>query len=74
VNQLRQFNLEELRRRSIADTTNHTYLHGVVHFSGCFRRPPDQLDPVEIRKDKAMLFTKQKFSPNTVILRQRLCV
>jgi hypothetical protein len=61
--------LEELQRRNFAATTIFTYLHGVAHFSRYFRRPPDQLDPEGIRKYQAMLFTKLKFSPNTVILR-----
>jgi hypothetical protein len=69
VNQLRQLMLEELRRRNFADTTIRTYLHGVTHFSGYFRRSPDQLGPEEIRKYQAMLFTKLKYSPNTVIVR-----
>jgi integrase/recombinase XerD len=69
VNQLRQLMLEELRRRNFADTTIRCYLHGVAHFSRYFRRPPDQLGPEDIRKYQAMLFTKLKYSPNTVILR-----
>ena len=69
MNQLRQLMLEELRRRNFADTTVRTYLHRVAHFSRYFRRPPDQLGPEDIRKYQAMLFTKLKFSPNTVILR-----
>ena len=69
MNQLRQLMLEELHRRNFAATTIRTYLHGVEHFSRYFRRPPDQLGPEDIRKYQAMLFTKLKFSPNTVILR-----
>ena len=69
MNQLRQLMLEELQRRNFADTTIRTYLHGVAHFSRYFRRPPDQLGPEDIRKYQAMLFTKLKYSPNTVILR-----
>ena len=61
--------LEELHRRNFADTTIRTYLHGVTHFSQYFRRSPDQLGPEDIRKYQATLFTKMKFSPNTVILR-----
>ena len=62
--------LEELRRRNFADTTIRSYLHGVAHFSRyCRRLKPDQLGPEDIRKYQAMLFTKLKFSPNTVILR-----
>ena len=69
VNQLRQLMLEELQRRNIAATTIRTYLHGVAHFSRYFRRPPDQLGPEDLRKYQAMLFTKLKYSPNTVIVR-----
>jgi integrase/recombinase XerD len=69
VNQLRQLMLEELQRRNFAATTIRTYLHGVAHFSRYFRRPPDQLGPEDIRRYQAMLFTKLKYSPNTVILR-----
>jgi integrase/recombinase XerD len=69
VNQLRQLMLEELQRRNFATTTIRTYLHGVTHFSRYFRRPPDQLGPEDIRKYQAMLFTKLKYSPNTVIVR-----
>ncbi|MGA2171282.1 MAG: site-specific integrase [Terracidiphilus sp.] len=61
--------LEELHRRNFADTTIRSYLHGVAHFSRHFRRPPDQLGPEDIRKYQAMLFTKLKYSPNTVIQR-----
>ena len=60
---------EELRRRNFAETTIRSYLHGVEHFSRYFHRPPDQLGPEHIRRYQAMLFTKLKFSPNTVILR-----
>src|ERR1019366_2253488 len=53
VTHLRQIMLEELRRRNFAETTIRSYLHGVEHF----------------RQYQAMLFTKLKFSPNTVTLR-----
>ena len=61
--------LEELRRRNFAETTIRSYLHGVEHFSRYFHRPPEQLGPEHIRQYQAMLFTKLKFSPNTVTLR-----
>ena len=61
--------LEELHRRNFAETTIRSYIHGVAHFSRYFRRPPDQLGPEHIRQYQAMLFTKLKFSPNTVTLR-----
>jgi site-specific recombinase XerD len=61
--------LEELRRRNFADSTIRSYLHGVEHFSRYFHRRPDQLGPEHIREYQAALFTKLKFSPNTVTLR-----
>jgi len=61
--------LEELRRRNFADSTIRSYLHGVQHFSRYFHRRPDQLGPEHIREYQAALFTKLKFSPNTVALR-----
>jgi len=69
VTHLRQLMLEELRRRNFAETTIRTYLHGVEHFSRYFGRQPDQLGPEHIRQYQAALFTKFKFSPNTVGLR-----
>jgi len=69
VTHLRQLMLEELRRRNFADSTIRSYLHGVQHFSRYFHRRPDQLGPEHIREYQAALFTKLKFSPNTVALR-----
>ena len=64
---LRQLMIEELRRRNFAETTIRSYVHGVEHFSRYFHRSPDQLGPEHIRKYQAMLLSKLKFSPNTVI-------
>ncbi len=58
---LRRIMIEELRRRNFADSTIRSYLHAV--------RRPDQLGPEHIRQYQAALFTKLKFSPNTVTLR-----
>jgi integrase/recombinase XerD len=69
VTHLRQLMLEELRRRNFADSTIRSYLHGVEYFSRYFHRRPDQLGPEHIREYQAALFTKLKFSPNTVTLR-----
>ena len=66
---LRQIMLEELRRRNFADSTIRSYLHAVEHYSRYFHRRPDQLGPEHIREYQAALFTKLKFSPNTVTLR-----
>jgi site-specific recombinase XerD len=41
----------------------------VEHFSRYFHRRPDQLGPEHIRHYQAMLFSKLKYSPNTVTLR-----
>jgi integrase/recombinase XerD len=69
VTHLRQIMLEELRRRNFADSTIRSYLHAVEHFSRYFHRRPDELGPEHIRQYQAALFTKLKFSPNTVTLR-----
>jgi site-specific recombinase XerD len=61
--------IEELRRRNFAETTIRSYVHGVEHFSQYFHRRPDQLGPEHIRRYQAMLFSKLKYSPNTVTLR-----
>jgi integrase/recombinase XerD len=61
--------IEELRRRNFAETTIRSYVHGVEHFSHYFHRRPDQLGPEHIRRYQAMLFSKLKFSPNTVTQR-----
>jgi site-specific recombinase XerD len=61
--------IEELQRRNFAETTIRSYVHGVEHFSQYFHRRPDQLGPEHIRQYQAMLFSKLKYSPNTVILR-----
>jgi integrase/recombinase XerD len=69
MTRLRQLMLEELHRRNFAETTIRSYIQGVEHFSRYFRRPPDHLGTEHIRQYQAMLFTKMKFSPNTVTLR-----
>ncbi len=66
---LRQIMIEELRRRNFAESTIRSYVHGVEHFSQYFGRRPDQLGPRHIREYQAMLFSKLKYSPNTVISR-----
>ena len=66
---LRQIMLEELRRRHYAESTIHTYLHTVEHFSRHFHRSPDQLGPEHIRQYQAALFTRWKLAPNTVTQR-----
>jgi site-specific recombinase XerD len=58
--------IEELQRRNFAESTIRSYVHGVEHFSRYFHRRPDQLGPEHIRQYQAMLFSKLKFSPNTV--------
>jgi site-specific recombinase XerD len=61
--------IEELQRRNFAESTIRSYVHGVEHFSQHFHRRPDRLGPQHIREYQAMLFSKLKYSPNTVISR-----
>lgn len=65
----RQLMIEELQRRNFAETTIRSYVHGVEHFSHYFHRSSDQLGPEDIRKYQAMLISKLKLSPSTVIQR-----
>jgi len=69
VTRLRQLMIEELQRRNFAQNTIRSYVYGVEHFSRYFHRRPDQLGPEHIRQYQAMLFSKLKYSPNTVTLR-----
>jgi len=69
VNQLHQLMTEELQRCNFAATTIRSYVHSVEHFSQYFHRRPDRLGPEHIRGYQAMLFSKLKYSPKTVILR-----
>ncbi len=55
---LRQIMLEELRRCNYAESTIHTYIQTVEHFSRHFHRSPDQLGPEHIRQYQAALFTR----------------
>ena len=61
--------LEELRRRNYAESTIHTYIRTVEHFSRHFHRSPDRLGPEHIREYQAALFTRWKLAPNTVTQR-----
>ena len=63
---LRKIMLEELERRNYAQTTIDCYIRSVEHFSGYFRRSPDQLGPDHIREYQVALFKKFKLAPNTV--------
>jgi len=69
VTYLRQLMIEELQRRNFAPNTIRAYVHGVEHFSRYFHRRPDQLRPEHIRQYQAMLFSKLKLNPNTVVQR-----
>ena len=66
---LRQIMLEELRPRNYAESTIHTYIRTVEHFSRYFHHPPDQLGPEHIRECQAALFTRWKLASNSVTQR-----
>jgi integrase/recombinase XerD len=61
--------IEELQRRNFAPGTIRAYVHGVEHFSRYFHCRPDRLRPEHIRQYQAMLFSKLKLDPNTVVQR-----
>jgi len=69
VNQLRQLMLEELRRRNFADTTVRCYPARRYAFQPLLSSSTRSTRSGGIGKYQAMLFTRLKYSPNTVILR-----
>jgi len=69
VTQLRQIMLEELERRNYAQSTIHTYIRTVEHYSRHFHRSPDQLGLEHIREYQAAMFRTWKLAPNTVAQR-----
>ena len=66
---LRKMMLEELERRSYAQTTTSVYLQTVEDFARYFKRPPDQLGPEHIREYQAYLFRERKLAAHTVTQR-----
>ena len=69
MTQLRQIMLEELERRNYAQSTIHTYIRTVEHYSRHFHRSPDQLGLEHIREYQAAMFRTWKLAPNTVAQR-----
>ncbi len=69
MTQLRQIMLEELERRNYAQSTIHTYIRTVEHYSQHFHRAPDQLGLEHIREYQAAMFRTWKLAPNTVAQR-----
>lgn len=69
MTQLRQIMLEELVRRNYAQSTIHTYIRTVEHYSRHFHRSPDQLGLEHIREYQAAMFRTWKLAPNTVAQR-----
>ena len=66
MTQLRKMMLDELQRRNYAPSTIRTYIYAIEDFAKYFGRSPYRLGPEHIRQYQAMLFSKLKFSPNTV--------
>ena len=69
MTQLRQIMLEELERRNYAQSTIHTYIRTVEHYSRHFHRSPDQLSLEHVREYQAAMFRTWKLAPNTVAQR-----
>ena len=69
MTQLRQIMLEELERRNYAQSTIHTYIRTVEHYSQHFHRSPDRLGLEHIRQYQAAMFRTWKLAPNTVAQR-----
>ena len=63
---LRKVMLEELERRNYSESTKRAYVQTIEDLARYFKRPPDQLDPEQIRQYQAHLFRDRRLSPNTV--------
>jgi len=66
VTHLRKVMLEELERRNYSESTKRAYVQTIEDLARYFKRPPDQLDPEQIRQYQAHLFRDRRLSPNTV--------
>jgi site-specific recombinase XerD len=58
--------LEVLERRNYTESTTRAYIRIIEDFARYFKRPPDQLEPEQIRTYIAHLFRDRKPTDNTV--------
>jgi integrase/recombinase XerD len=66
VTHVRKIMLEELERRNYSQSTVRAYVSTITDLARYFKRPPDQLDPENIREYQAYLFRERKLDANTV--------
>jgi integrase/recombinase XerD len=66
VTRLRKLMLDELQRRNYSQTTVTGYIKTVADFAKYFQRPPDQLEPDEIRQYRLYLLNERKQGVRTV--------
>jgi site-specific recombinase XerD len=58
--------LEELERRNYSQSTVRAYVSTITDLARYSKRPPDQLEPEQIREYQAYLFRERKLEANTV--------
>jgi integrase/recombinase XerD len=61
VTHLRKMMLEELERRNYSQSTVRTYVKTIEDLTRYFKRPPDQLEPEQLRQYQASLPSKTTF-------------
>jgi len=66
MTRLRRQMLDELERRNYSPATIRSYIRTVEDLARYFQRPPDQLEPEDIRAYQAYLFRERKLAANTV--------
>jgi integrase/recombinase XerD len=66
VTKLRLQMLEELERRNYALSTIRSYLATIEDLARYFGKPPDQLNPEDIRRYQVYLLRERRLAPNTV--------
>src|SRR4051812_17642031 len=58
--------LEELERRNYSLSTTRCYLSTIEDLARYFGKPPDQLEPEDIRRHQVHLLRERGLAPNTV--------
>jgi site-specific recombinase XerD len=58
--------LEKLERRNYSLSTIRSYLATIADLARYFSKPPDQLNPEDIRRYQVYLLRERRLAPNTV--------
>ncbi len=69
MTQLRKMMLDELERRNYSQNTVRAYIQTIQDLARYFKRPPNQLNPEQIRAYQAYLFRERKLDASSVTQR-----